>query len=252
MENDYRITKLHGTLIGDNRIPDLPAGEKTKVFSSTNGKTAWVDLPTDVGKDANGFAVLCHDGVEITGQSKTVKLADVRENGAVIGRDQTASAPQTDELITKAYADKSYGRLGESNTWTRANTFDFETTFNDEVRTKSGISNLDRTDLVFTGEDISQLGFNFKRVTGFVSTYSIGTIDDPQSIPGFEGVVVASTEASLNSVPVLTHFSATGKFRWFNYTSSAQYDYQLPKKSGTIALTSDLSEAGTSVTIRRW
>ena len=45
MENDYRITKLHGTLIGDNRIPDLPAGEKTKVFSSTNGKTAWVDLP---------------------------------------------------------------------------------------------------------------------------------------------------------------------------------------------------------------
>lgn len=45
MENDYRITKLHGTLIGDNRIPDLPDGEKTKVFSSTNGKTAWVDLP---------------------------------------------------------------------------------------------------------------------------------------------------------------------------------------------------------------
>lgn len=45
MENDYRITKLHGTLIGDNRIPDLPADEKTKVFSSTNGKTAWVDLP---------------------------------------------------------------------------------------------------------------------------------------------------------------------------------------------------------------
>lgn len=45
MENDYRITKLHGTLIGDNRIPDLPVGEKTKVFSSTNGKTAWVDLP---------------------------------------------------------------------------------------------------------------------------------------------------------------------------------------------------------------
>lgn len=45
MENDYRITKLHGTFIGDNRIPDLPVGEKTKVFSSTNGKTAWVDLP---------------------------------------------------------------------------------------------------------------------------------------------------------------------------------------------------------------
>ena len=48
MENDYRITKLHGTFIGDNRIPDLPVGEKTKVFSSTNGKTAWVDLPESV------------------------------------------------------------------------------------------------------------------------------------------------------------------------------------------------------------
>lgn len=46
MENDYRITKLHGTFIGDNRIPDLPAGEKTKIFSSTNGKTEWADLPT--------------------------------------------------------------------------------------------------------------------------------------------------------------------------------------------------------------
>ena len=156
------------------------------------------------------------------------------------------------ELITKAYADKYYGRLDEANTWKKANTFDFETIFNDEVLTKSGVSNLNRTDFIYTGEDISQLGFNFKRVTGFVSAYSIGPIDDPQSIPAFEGLMVASTEASLNSVPVLTHFSATGKVRWFDYTSSAQYDYQLPNKSGTIALTSDLSEAGTSVTIRRW
>lgn len=46
MENDYRITKFHGTLIGDNRIPDLPDSEKTKIFSSTNGKTEWADLPT--------------------------------------------------------------------------------------------------------------------------------------------------------------------------------------------------------------
>lgn len=108
MEKDYRITKFHGTLIGDNRIPELPDGETAKILSSANGKTAWVDLPTDVGKDANGFAVLCHDGVEITGQRKSVKLADVRDNGAIIGRDQTTSAPQTNELITKAYADKSY------------------------------------------------------------------------------------------------------------------------------------------------
>ena len=45
MEKDYRITKFHGTLIGDNRIPDLPDSEKTKILSSTNGKTAWENLP---------------------------------------------------------------------------------------------------------------------------------------------------------------------------------------------------------------
>ena len=65
MENDYRITKLHGTFIGDNRIPDLPVGEKTKVFSSTNGKTAWVDLP-EGGKELElievSNATINHDG----------------------------------------------------------------------------------------------------------------------------------------------------------------------------------------------
>ena len=46
MEKDYRLTKLHGTLLGDNRIPELPESEKTKILSSTNGKTEWADLPT--------------------------------------------------------------------------------------------------------------------------------------------------------------------------------------------------------------
>ena len=46
MENDYRITKLHGTLLGDNRIPELPDGETAKILSSANGKTEWADLPT--------------------------------------------------------------------------------------------------------------------------------------------------------------------------------------------------------------
>lgn len=45
MENDYRITKLHGTFIGDNRIPDLPNSETAKILSSIKGKTEWVDLP---------------------------------------------------------------------------------------------------------------------------------------------------------------------------------------------------------------
>lgn len=46
MEKDYRLTKLHGTLLGDNRIPELPDSEKTKILSSANGKTEWMDLPT--------------------------------------------------------------------------------------------------------------------------------------------------------------------------------------------------------------
>ena len=46
MEKDYSLTKLHGTLLGDNRIPELPDGEMAKILSSTNGKTEWADLPT--------------------------------------------------------------------------------------------------------------------------------------------------------------------------------------------------------------
>ena len=40
--------------------------------------------------------------------------------------------------------------------------------------------------------------------------------------------------------------SASGKATW------GDYEYSLPTKSGTFALTSDLQDAGTSVTIRRW
>lgn len=242
MENDYRITKLHGTFIGDNRIPDLPAGETAKILSSANGKTAWVDLPTDVGKDANGFAVLCHDGVEITGQKKSVKLADVRENGAVIGRDQTTSAPQTDELITKAYADKEYGRLNEANTWAGINFF------NNELHVNQPITNTTGIDFLYAGSDLSSsiFGESFKRVTGFACAYQFNTVNV------VEGLALVATDAT--SKPTLSFISMTGKTRWFDISSSTPtpYDYQLPKKSGTIALTSDLSEAGTSVTIRRW
>ena len=242
MENDYRITKLHGTLIGDNRIPELPDSEKTKVFSSTNGKTAWVDLPTDVGKDANGFAVLCHDGVEITGQKKSVKLADVHDNGAIIGRDQTASAPQTNELITKAYADKEYGRLDSANEWAGVNFF------NNELHVNHPITNTSGMDLLYAGSDLSSsiFGESFKRVTGFACVYQFNTVN------AVEGLALVATDAT--SQPTLSFISTTGKTRWFDISSltPVPYDYQLPKKSGTIALTSDLSEAGTSVTIRRW
>ena len=240
MENDYRITKLHGTFIGDNRIPDLPDSETAKILSSIKGKTEWVDLPTDVGKDANGFAVLRHDGVEITGQKKSVKLADVRDNGAVIGRDQTTSAPQTDELITKAYADKSYGRLDSANEWAGINFF------NNELHVKQPITNTTGVDALYAGSDLSStvVGDSFKRVTGFSCSYPF---DDVYGVEGF-----ALVAPDNNSIPTLTFLSRVGKTRWFDMAGNSQYDYQLPKKSGTIALTSDLSEAGTSVTIRRW
>ena len=248
MENDYRITKLHGTLIGDNRIPDLPAGETAKILSSIKGKTAWVDLPTDVGKDASGFAVLLHDGVEIAGQRKTVKLADVRENGAIIGRDQTTSAPQTDELITKAYADKSYGGLTSSNTWTSDNHFDGHTTIAN-LDVVGGIGSDGGGDFIALANDFSeQLGQAFKKVTGFVSPYQISGGVAYEAI----GFVNENALPDLSKASVLTYISLTGEPRWLDLSTNTMHAYQLPKKSGTIALTSDLSEAGTSVTIRRW
>lgn len=74
MENNYRITKLHGTFIGDNRIPDLPAGEKTKFFSSTNGKTEWVDFP-DGGKNVSP----CLNLVDFNGEQPTVRTSITEE-----------------------------------------------------------------------------------------------------------------------------------------------------------------------------
>ena len=74
MENDYRITKLHGTFIGDNRIPDLPVGEKTKIFSSTNGKTAWADLP-EGGKSVSP----CLNLIDFSGEQPTIRTSITEE-----------------------------------------------------------------------------------------------------------------------------------------------------------------------------
>ena len=289
MENDYRITKLHGTFIGDNRIPDLPDSETAKILSSIKGKTEWVDLPTDVGKDANGFAVLRHDGVEITGQRKTVKLADVRENGAVIGRDQTTSAPQTDELITKANADNEYVQLNKDNEF-KSGTLSFglnaklqtETIFggtvgnvgsgtimlvpsgNEAEGVISFVSNgssfsmgftgmeINTTGDFFVGEDFSSMNPAWKAVTGLLSPWQFGDLTKGYEAIGFVNAKDFEGRANAPSPSRLTFFSPLGKVSWFDMAGNSQYDYQLPKKSGTIALTSDLSEAGTSVTIRRW
>ena len=174
-------------------------------------------------------------------------------NGAIYGRSsQVSEDPEiahvlSYELITKAYADKEYGRLNEINTWSKANTFEYETIFNDEVSTKFGINSLDKMDNVYTGVDLSQSGFEqFKRVTGFSCAYPFNDVYSVEAL--------ALVSADTTSRPTLTFLSMVGNFRWIDFSTSTPtpYDYQLPKKSGTIALTSDLSEAGTSVTIRRW
>ena len=74
MEKDYRLTKLHGTLLGDNRIPDLPDSEKTKILSSTNGKTEWVDLPEE-GKSVSP----CLNLIDTSGEQTTVRTSITEE-----------------------------------------------------------------------------------------------------------------------------------------------------------------------------
>ena len=74
MEKDYRITKFHGTLIGDNRIPELPDSETAKILSSTNGKTEWVDLP-EGGKSVSPVLFL----VDVSGQEDKVRTSITEE-----------------------------------------------------------------------------------------------------------------------------------------------------------------------------
>ena len=169
-------------------------------------------------------------------------------NGAIYGRSsQVSEDPEianvlSYELITKAYADKSYGRLGEANTWSGINFFNNELHVNQQITDTTGM------DFLYVGSDLSSkvVGDSFKRVTGFGCAYPF---NDVYAVEGFALVSPDDT-----SRPTLTFLSMVGKTRWVDFSTPTPtpYDYQLPKKSGTIALTSDLSEAGTSVTIRRW
>lgn len=169
-------------------------------------------------------------------------------NGAIYGRStQVSEDPEiahvlSYEFITKAYADKSYGRLDFANEWSGINFF------NNELHVNQPITNTTGIDFLYAGSDLSStvVGDSFKRVTGFSCAYPF---NDVYAIEGFALVAPDAT-----SRPTLTFLSRVGKTRWIDFSTSipTPYDYQLPKKSGTIALTSDLSEAGTSVTIRRW
>ena len=177
-------------------------------------------------------------------------------NGAIYGRSsQVSEDPEIAhvlnyELITKAYADKSYGGLASSNTWTSDNHFNGLTTL-ENVVVDGGISSDGGGDFIALCNDFSnELGQSFKRVTGFVSPYQLTDITAYEAF----GFVNENGLTDISKASVLTYVSTTGKPRWIDLSTGVPtaYDYQLPKKSGTIALTSDLSEAGTSVTIRRW
>ena len=179
------------------------------------------------------------------------------DNGAIYGRSsQVSEDPEiahvlSYELITKAYADKSYGGLASSNTWTSDNHFNGLTTLH-KVVVVGGIDSDGGGDFIALANDFSnELGQSFKRVTGFVSPY---IFDAGSDTVAYEALGFANENGltDLSKPSVLTYVSATGKTRWLDLYTNTAYDYQLPKKSGTIALTSDLSEAGTSVTIRRW
>ena len=144
----------------------------------------------------------------------------------------------------------NYGKLDalSSNDWNSSNVFRGATTLHSPTSV-GGISSDGGGDQILIDQDLSEhFGSLFKRVTGFVSTYQT-----PTSV-AFEalGFINENAFGDLSKASVLSFVSMTGKSQWIEPSTNTKYNYQLPKKSGTIALTSDLSEAGTSVTIRRW
>lgn len=163
--------------------------------------------------------------------SLQVPITDV--GGALFGRtDQTTDEPQTYELITKDYADNLYGKLasGLTNEWASKNVFKEEVTLTKEIP---------------AGTEITPAKIYFK-----TSSYN----SDTPSYIGGDGLNIVfgvKGSASTTALDTYTLYSG-GTIKWHSESNSKSYLFDLPKKSGTIALTSDLSEAGTSVTIRRW
>ncbi len=197
-----------------------------------------------------------------------------------------------DGLITKAYADKEYVQLNKSSVFseygsgiefrpgTKLKTENiyggvgygdgFVTIFPDGNDSKgisfisagTQIGSLGET--VFTGVyfgsdiygggDLSALNPAWKSIYGMVSAFQgqCNLMQGGFEALGFTNSKSAEERETTPNPSRLTFFSPIGTVSYYDLAGSAQYDYQLPKKSGTIALTSDLSEAGTSVTIRRW
>ena len=193
------------------------------------------------------------------------------------------------ELITKAYADKEYVQLDKDNEFKSGTlSFGLGATLQTEAISGGTVGNVgtniiemipngneDDGVMYFTshgsspfmsliglglgttgdflvGEDFSALNPAWKSVSGLLSPWQFGDLTKGYEAIGFINSKSFTERQEDPSPSRLTFFSPIGTVSYYDLAGNAQYDYQLPKKSGTIALTSDLSEAGTSVTIRRW
>lgn len=219
-------------------------------------------------------------------------------NGAIYGRSSQASEdPEianvlSYELITKAYADKSYVQIDKDNRFDKGG---IEFGLHAKLRTEeiygginegSGIVTINpsgeaasgtisfvsagnrvlsngstlftgtyfNTADIYGGGNLSALNPAWKSIYGMVSAFQSqwNLTQGGFEALGFTNSKTANERETAPNPSRLTFFSPIGTVSYYDLAGNAQYDYQLPKKSGTIALTSDLSEAGTSVTIRRW
>lgn len=209
-------------------------GIVAKTIPSTMGGNLWSGRQTF--NDGFGLTPVGEDDKEILWFSKdTNSKLLMKANGQSVQFQDAkggvvAYLSDLDGFITKAYADKEYGKLasGLTNEWASKNTFKEEVTLTKEI----------------SEGQITPAKINFK-----TSSYN----SDTPSYIGGDGLSIeigVKGNSSQTSFDVYAFYHG-GSIKWTDEESNQRL-YNLPNKSGTIALTSDLSEAGTSVTIRRW
>lgn len=217
--NADNITALQSEKL--NRKSGLSVTPETLVYACEAGgaESSYVDKYIQASLPSNGNSIPIRAG-----------------NGAIYGRStQVSEDPEIAhvlnyELITKAYADKEYGKLasGLTNEWASKNTFKEDVTLAKEIP---------------AGTEIAPAKIDFK-----TSSYNS---ENPSYVGGDGLTVEIGVKGSSSSAFDVYSFLHGGSIKWTDENSNHRL-YNLPNKSGTIALTSDLSEAGTSVTIRRW
>lgn len=212
------------------------SGKMAQTIPSTQGGNSWSGRQS-FGEGGFGLNPVGEDNKEILWFSKDLnnKLLMKANGQSVQFQDGNggivAYLSDLDGFITKAYADKEYGKLasGLTNEWASQNVFKEEVTLTKEIP---------------AGAEIAPAKIDFK-----TSSYN----SDTPSYVGGDGLSIeigVKGNSSQASFDVYSFYSG-GSIKWTDKNSN-QWLYSLPNKSGTIALTSDLSEAGTSVTIRRW